>query len=182
MLNNYYLHDRYIFSIIFPSPCCLEKTFFCLWRRGTRSMTGLKKVTWGKHTYMKTAHTHFAFKHGTRTNEPFKCNISKKHFQHRCVWQCVCVCACVWAGVQVHIWISLCVFIALAKTDFMDASSVSNCCVWLPLIFLILCVCVCVYITSASSSPWGSSSSWTLCFWLSRNSSSFTYFKAHKER
>lgn len=36
--------------------------------------------------------------------------------------------------------------------------------------------------TSASSSPWGSSSSWTLCFWLSRKSSSFTYFRAHKER
>lgn len=29
-----------------PSPCCFEKTFFCLWRRGTRSMTGLKKITW----------------------------------------------------------------------------------------------------------------------------------------
>lgn len=34
-------------------PCCLEKTFFCLRRRGTLSITGLKKVTWKTH---KTKH------------------------------------------------------------------------------------------------------------------------------
>lgn len=27
------------------APCCLEKTFFCLWRRRPLSITGLKNVT-----------------------------------------------------------------------------------------------------------------------------------------
>lgn len=31
-----------------PSPCCLEKIFFCRRSRGILSMTGLRKVTWGE--------------------------------------------------------------------------------------------------------------------------------------
>lgn len=45
------LHDNWgtpgLFSILpTPSPCCLEKIFFCLRSRGILSMTGLRKVTW----------------------------------------------------------------------------------------------------------------------------------------
>lgn len=144
MLNNYYLHDQYIFSIIFPSPCCLEKTFFCLWRRGTRSMTGLKKVTWGKHTYVKKAHTHFAFKHGTQTNEPFKCNISKKHFQHRCVCHCVCMCMCLSRCTDTHLNIFVCIYSTCKDRFYECIICVQLLYVAATHLFDFVCVCLCI--------------------------------------
>lgn len=67
-----------------PSPCCFEKTFFCLWRRGTRSMTGLKKVTWSTKTQHNKPHILFP---GTTLrlywSLPFEYNV--------CVWKDICI-------------------------------------------------------------------------------------------
>lgn len=98
------------------SPCCLEKTFFCLWSRGTRSMTGLKKVTWGRRT-------HFIFKQATDVNEPFKCNYQRRDVERRCFWQpggactfpCVFIATVVGCGqlLRVALWFfcRLCVYL-----------------------------------------------------------------------
>lgn len=106
-------------------------------------MTGLKKVTWGKHAYVKTTHTHFAFKHGTQTNEPFKCNISKKHFQHRCVWQRVCVCMCLSRCTGTHLNIFVCIYSTCKDRFYGCVICVQMLCVAATHFFDCVCVCVC---------------------------------------
>lgn len=71
-------------------PCCLEKTFFCLRRRGTLSITGLKKVTWKTHKTKhekkrpKKSHPYFIF---MLRNSLSSVTYQSNAFQHRCMWQ-----------------------------------------------------------------------------------------------